>query len=462
LGHGHQSLWRLRHDGLHHAKVRENYGRRFRITYPNEFLAGARPLQTSPIHDRLTDANAVWGNSFGLESAQWFAADGDEPVEELTWNRSNAWEQVRSETQAVRTGVGLIETTGFAKFEFAGPGAREFLGRLLAGRIPKQGRMSLTPMTNERGKLIGDLTLACLPPAIGDPEGPSSTVTGGASANDQHGERFLMFGSGIAERCYQRYFDQQITVWQDDGNEQVSYTTAGYEMCGLSIAGPRSRELLERLTHQDVSADAFGFMDFHRLDLGMVSVLCGRVTFTGDLGYEFWMPASYQRHLFDLLMTEGAELGIRLFGSATLNSLRLEKSFGSWAREYRPLYDPFEANLGRFVQMGRDFIGRDALVGVVGNGPERTLCTWTIDVPDGPEAADAMGDEPVWLDGKVVGWITSGGYAHASETSVALGYVPTNLAGHAAGWEVEILGVKRPATLRHEPIWDPEGSQMRS
>ncbi len=444
------------------AKVRENYGRRFRITYPNEFLPAARPLQTSPIYDRLHEANAVWGNSFALESAQWYQTDGLEPVEELTWYRSNAWDQVKAETRAVRSGVGLMETTGFAKFEFTGPGDRAFLGRLLAGRIPKPGRMALTPMTNAAGKLIGDLTVACLGPASGVEAGPASTIVGGATANTDHDERFFVFGSGIAERYYQRYFDQQLAVWHGGGGHIAGYITHGYEMCGLSIAGPRSRELLERVTGADVSPEGYRFMDFRRLEVGMVPTLSGRVSFTGDLGYEFWMPASYQRHLFDLLMDEGHDLGIRLFGSAALNSMRLEKSFGSWAREYRPIYDPFEANLGRFVQMERDFIGRDALLPTAENGPERLLCTWTVDVASGDGAADVMGDEPVWLDGEVVGWITSGGYAHAPEVSVAMGYVPAGLASRTEGWQIEILGVLRDATLHAEPIWDPAGEKMRS
>ncbi len=444
------------------TKVRENYGRRFRIQYPNEFLPAARNLQTSPVQDRLVAANAVWGNAYGLESAQWFQEPGEEPVEELTWYRSNSWDQVRAETEAVRTGVGLIETTGFAKFEFEGPGARGFLGRILAGRIPKPGRMALTPMTNHNGKLIGDLTVACLGAAAGEAEGPAWTTTGGATANTDHAERFFMFGSGIAERYYERWFDQQLAVWTAGGGDEVRYRTSGYELAGLSIAGPRSRELLGRLTADDVSPEAYRFMDFRRLDVGMVPTLSGRVTFTGDLGYEFWIPASYQRHLFDLLMTEGEDLGLRLFGSAALGSLALEKSFGSWAREYRPIYDPFEAGLERFVQMGRDFIGRDALVGVAENGPRRRLCTWTVDVPAGREGADVMGDEPIWLDGEVVGWVTSGGYAHMSDASVALGYVPAEHRDRTDGWQIEILGVMRSATLRTEPIWDAAGQQMRS
>ena len=442
------------------TKVRENYGRRFRITFPNEFLPEGRNLQTTPVYDRLDAANAVWGNSYGLESAQWFQADGEEPVEEVTWYRSNAWDQVRAEALAVRNSVGLMDTTGFSKFSFTGPGARQWLDRILAGRVPKPGRMSLTPMTNHNGKLIGDLTVACLPATPGEPEGPLSTFTAGATGNTTaSGERFFMFGSGVATRYYQRYFESMLPT---DGT--VSYRSLGYEMCGLSIAGPQSRELLSRLTDSDVSNDAFSFMAFRELELGWAKVLCGRVTFSGDLGFEFWMPASYQRYTFDLLMDAGADLDIRLFGSKALDSLRLEKSFGSWAREYRPIYDPFEANLQRFIDMGKDFIGRDALIPVRDNGPSRKLCTWTVDVPEGRTStnADVIGDEPVWLDGQVVGWITSGGYAHHSNKSVAMGYVPAEHAEKTSGWQIEILGVMRDATLQTEPIWDPTATVMRS
>ena len=335
---------------------------------------------------------------------------------------------------------------------------KEILLAWLAGRVPKAGRMSLTPMTNRNGKLIGDLTVACLPAAPGEPEGPLSTFTGGATGNtNADDERFMMFGSGVATRYYQRYFESLLPT---DGS--VSYRTLGYELCGLSIAGPKSRELLERLTDADISADTFKFMAFKEIELGWAEVMCGRVSFSGDLGYEFWMPASYQRYVFDQLMEAGADLGLELFGSKTLDSLRLEKSFGSWAREYRPIYDPFEANLGRFVNLEKDFIGRDALVAIKEAGRRRALCTWTVDVPGGPGEADVIGDEPVWLDGEVVGWVTSGGYAHHSDVSVAMGYVPAEHAERTSGWQIEILGVMRDATLRTEPIWDPNAEHMRS
>ncbi len=440
------------------AKVRENYGRRFRITFPNEFLPQGRTLQTSPIYDRLADANAVWGDSYGLEAAQWFQAEGEEPSEDVTFYRSNAWDQVRAETLNVRENVGLMESTGFSKFVFSGPGAREWLDRLLAGRIPKAGRMALTPMTNINGKLIGDVTVACLPATPGVAEGPFDSLTGGATGNvTADGERFMMFGSGIATRYYQRYFDSLLPV---DGS--VSYRTLGYEMCGLSIAGPNSRQLLEQMTDVDVSSDAFGFMTFRRLTLGWAPVWCGKVSFTGDLGYEFWMPASYQRYVFDLIVEQGRDLGLGLFGLKALDSLRLEKSFGSWAREYRPIYNPFEAALDRFVRLDKEFIGRDALEKVKAEGPARRLCTWIVDVPEGPDGADVIGDEPIWLNGDVVGWVTSGGFAHGSNASVAMGYIPAELASNNAGWEIEILGVMRAASIQSQPIWDPTGERMRA
>ena len=439
--------------GYTNTKVRENYSRRFRIQFPNEVLPAGRPLQTSPIYDRLCDENAVWGDSFGLEAALWFQQPGLEPLEDVTFGRSNAWGPVSEEVAAVRSGVGMMETTGFSKFVFTGPGARAYLDRLLTNHVPKSGRMALAPMTNHSGGVIGDLTVACLDATTGAADGPAGTFTGGATQNLGQGERFVVFGSGVAERYYERWFDQHLPT-----DSSVSYRTLGWETCGLSIAGPQARTLLERVCDVDVSADAFRFMDFRPLDLGRIPTWCGRVTFTGDLGYEFWMPASYQRAAFDLLRSEGEELGLRLFGLSALNSLRLDKGFGSWAREYRPIYDPIEAGLERFVKLDKDFIGRDALAAK--DGPERRLLTWTVETGD--PAFDVIGDEPVWHNGEVVGWVTSGGYSHHSEASVAMGYVPAALETAGGTFEIEVVGVRRPATLVDGCLWDRHGERMRS
>ena len=219
----------------------------------------------------------------------------------------------------MRERVGLTETSGFAKYRVSGAGAGDYLDRLLAARIPRPGRMTLAPMLKDDGKLIGDFSLANL----GDDE-------------------FFIAGSGIAEDYHMRWFEQHLP---QDGSVQVE--AIGLAWCGLSIAGPNARELLSKVTRDDVSAEAFKFMDIRRMNIGMAPALVGRVTFTGDLGYEIWCTPEYQRYLFDLLMSEGEPLGIRLFGSRALNALRLEKNFGNWAREYRPVYGPLEAGLAR-------------------------------------------------------------------------------------------------------------------
>ena len=416
------------------AKVRENYGRRFRIPYPNEQLPAARPLLTSPVHDRLDAEHAVWGAAFGLEHALWFqrAADvmpGAERVETPTLRRSNAWDAVGEESRAVREGVGLIETTNFAKYEFTGPGARDFLDRLLANRLPAEGRISLSPMLDDRGCLIGDFTVAGLPDSL------------------------MVFGSGSAERYHQRWFDAHLPA---DGS--VRYRAWGPSLTGLSIAGPAARDLLASVTAEDVSGEGFRFLSIRRMDVEMVPALVGRISFTGDLGYELWVEPAHQRRLYDVLTSAGASHGLRLFGAHALNSLRLEKSFGSWATEYRPTYDPDEAGLTAFVKPDKgDFVGRDGLLQRREKGSPWRLVTFQLDADD----TDVIGDEPVWHEGTVVGRVTSGGYAHCSSASVALGYVPAELAAAGSGFEIEVLGQRRTATRLDECLFDPAATRMR-
>ncbi len=412
------------------AKVRENYSRRFSIRYPNEELPGARPLLTTPIYDRLKAAGAVFGASYGLETPLWFAPEGVKDA--FSWRRSTDFETVGAEARAVREGVGLMETSGFAKYAITGKGAEAWLDRMLACRIPATGRMALAPMLKDDGKLIGDFTLAKL--GEGD---------------------FLLVGSGIAEDYHMRWFEAHLP-----GDGSVSLRALKLELVGLSIAGPKARDVLQSLTHLDVSDAAFPFMDIRRMDLGMAPAIVGRVSYTGDLGYEIWMKPEYQRYLFELLMEKGAASGIRLFGLRALNALRVEKSFGSWAREYRPLYGPVEAGLGRFVATGKDadFIGKAAAVKEKADGGALRLRTFLLDARD----ADVIGDEPIYLDGVVRGWVTSGGYAHASGVSVAMGYVPKEIADRGDGWSIELLGEILPARLQPHPLFDSNGQRMRA
>ena len=303
------------------ARVKENYSRRFRIRFPNEELEAGRPLRTTPLYDRLKADNAVMGESYGGEYPLWFAPKGTEPSDVFSFRRSNSFGPVGDECRTVRERVGIVETSGYAKYEVTGPAAEAFLSTVLAGKMPAQGRISLTPMLNPKGKLIGDFTVGRLGP-----------------------ERFLVIGSGPAEQYHMRWFLQHAPA------AGVRIEPLGSRLQGLSIAGPRARELLQGLVRRDLSTETFPFLSIATMDVGPVPAIVGRISFTGDLGYEIWVEPDCQRALFEALWRAGQAYGIGHFGLRALNSLRLEKSFGTWAREYRPIYGAVEAGLSRFIR----------------------------------------------------------------------------------------------------------------
>jgi dimethylglycine dehydrogenase len=411
------------------AKVRENYSRRFRIRFPNEELTAARPLRTTPIYGRLEAQHAVFGDYCGLEHALWFAPSPAEAHEDVTFHRSNAHPYVTLECQAVREAAGLLEISNYGKFEVTGAGAEEWLSLIMANRVPRPGRIALTPMLNERGKLIGDFTMCRLA-----------------------ADRIFLICTYAAEVYYGRWFERYPPP------AGVTVRPCAMEYVGLSVAGPSSRALLQELTREDLSSAAFPFLSFRRIDIGMIPAFVGRITFTGDLGFEIWVTTEYQRALYDLITAAGPAHGLRHFGGRALNAMRIEKSFGTWAREYRPIYGPFEAGLGRFVDLKKDaFVGRAAALEEQASGGKLRLVTFAVDTTD----ADASGDEPIWHDGKVVGWVTSGAYGYSVQRSLALGYIPAALAGADEGFEIELIGERRRATRLSGAAFDPDGGRMR-
>jgi dimethylglycine dehydrogenase len=250
-----------------------------------------------------------------------------------------------------------------------------------------------------------------------------------------------------------RWFEQQMPK---DGSVKIE--PYGMKLVGLSIAGPKSRELLQRLTDDDVSGDTFKFMDYREMEVATVMAKVNRVTYTGDLGYEIWVAPEYQRRLYESIMAAGADLGIKNFGMRALLCMRLEKNFGTWYREFRPIYGAFEAGLERFVKLDKpDFIGKAAALQEKTQGPKKTRIFMVVDALD----CDVMGDEPIWVDGKVVGWVTSGGYGHFVDQSLAQGYIPTELFKPEMKLEIEILGERRAARLQMDPPFDPEAKRMR-
>jgi dimethylglycine dehydrogenase len=417
-----------------HAKVRENYSRRFRITFPNEELAAARPLLTTPIYDRLLEHNAVMGVGFGLEHPLWFQDKGKEPVEEVTFYRSSAFNNVGEESRAVRERVGFSEASNFAKYKVSGPGSAAWLQGLFTNALPKIGRTVLTAMLNPQGRIEGEFSVS----RIGE-------------------EEFFLFGSQAAEVHHPRWFLAHLPE-----GSPIRFETLSLSMVGLTVAGPRSRDVLQKLTDTSLATKDFPFMSFRRVNIGMAPVWLSRMTYTGDLGYEIWIAPEYQRYLFDLIWDAGKEFDMRLFGFRALITMRLEKNFGTWYREFRPIYTPLESGMERAMKFDHEFIGRAAVEAEMKTGPARKLVMFRVDV-DKDKPADVLGDEPVFHNGEVVGWITSGGYAHYSGVSLALGYIPAALAAEGTtGFEIEIIGNMRPAHLQLEPVLDPSGSRMRA
>jgi len=410
-------------------KVIENYQMRFSVSYPNEERPAARPFRTTPMYDIFDGLGAVWGQQFGLEVPNYFALPGEPRYETPTFKRSNAWEATRREVLAVREAVGINEVQNFGKFRVRGAGARAWLDRIMAGSIPKPGRLSLTPMLSPKGKIIGDFTVTCLSET-------EFQITGSYGAQDQH------------LRWFEQNLDADVTV------ENMSDRITGFQ-----IAGPKARELLSRVTRADVSGEAFKFMDARRITIGMVDCLVQRVSYTGDLGYEIFCDFMKERSLWHTLWTAGQDLGLRPFGMRAMMSLRLDKWFGSWAREFSPDYFPGETGIDRFIRWNKpaDWIGKAPAMKEKAEGPHKKLCAFVIDAED----ADVVAYEPIWIDDKVVGFCTSGGYSHWTGKSVAQGFVPTGMIRDGLEAEIEILGVRRKARLVTAALWDQDGARMR-
>ena len=452
------------------AKVRENYSRRFSISFPNEELPAARPQQTTPLYDIMLNENfAVMGDTWGLETPLWFAPSKKEAHDVLSFHRSNDFKHVAAEVEAVRNSVGVTEISNFAKYEVSGADAEAFLNYLMTNNMPKLGSIILTPMLNENGKLIGDFTIAK------------------ASEN-----RFLIFGSLSATKYHMRWFEKHSKFYKSLKIKRFDMT-----LHGLSIAGPNSRKVLQKLVDEDISNSKFQFMSFREVDVNGAPCMINRLSYSGDLGYEIWMAPEYQRKVYRGIKKQGAEFNIKDFGMRALLSMRLEKNFPSWFAELRPIYGPYESRMERFIKINKPkFIGQKAAKQELLDGPKISRTSFIVDAG----TSDVSGDEPIWAktekvydfidpphkhgakrfnskgnelsssnsqqDGKwkVVGWVTSGGYAHSIKASMAQGYIPTDLSQvtQKGLFEIEILGKRYPCQIMDNPPFDPLGKCMKS
>jgi len=410
------------------VKSTENYERRFVMTFPNETLPKGRVQKTTALYDRLVARGAVMDQGFGLENALWFADGPEDAHEEPTFERNRSFDYVAREVQAVQEAVGGIEIANFAKHEFKGAGARAYLDTILAGYVPKPGRLTLTPMLTPKGRLYGDLTVACL--------------------SEDH---FMLFGSGAMQEAHRRWFEKDLPA-------DVGYANVSDDWHGIALSGPKSRELLQRITRDDVSAEAFRFRDLRQTFVGGVPVICNRISFSGERGYEIYCRPQYLLRLAQAIEEAGGDLGYHWYGARALMSMRLEKGWGAWTLEFRPDFNAVESGMDAFINWKKDFVGKAATEAFRNEGVARKLVTMTIDV----DGIDVTGDEAILNDGEAVGYVSSGGYAHRVGKSMAMGYVAAEHANAGNTLDVEILGEMYKAHVQGAPVYDANGANMRS
>ena len=412
------------------SRACEVYEREYAIHYPEEELPAGRPLKTDPLYDRLLRRGAVFGVRSGWERPLWFARPGEEPRDRYSFRRGSWHEAVAAECRAVRAGVGVLDQTSFAKFELSGLGAEAFLDRLCANALPAEpGRMALTQMCTETGGVECDVTVTRV-------------------AHDL----FYVVSAAATETHDFAWIARHLP---EDGSVRLENVTSRYGV--LTLAGPRSRELLGALTSADISREAFPFFRCRELEIGMALVRVLRVSYVGELGYELHHPIGNSRHLFEQLLAAGEPLGLVAFGYRALDSLRLEKAYRLWGPDLSQVYTPLEAGMERFVRLEKgDFIGREALLRQREEGLTRRLACLAVDVSD----ADPHGYEPV-LDGKhMLGYVTSGGFGHTVGTAIALAYLPVTHTEPGTDLAVVILGERRPARVLAEPLYDPANEKL--
>lgn len=403
------------------------YSRRFVMTYPNEQLWAGRPLRRAPAYDALAANGARYGASWGLEVPLYFAPEGF--VEEPTLRRSNATPIIAEECRATREGVGILDITGFARYRVTGPRAEAWLDRIMAGKLPKPGRARLAPMLAPSGRLKGDLTVF----------------------NWGDGSWWIM-GSYYLRTWHMRWFRAHLE--EGVAVEDISDATVGF-----SIQGPKARDLLASLTHEDVSNAGMPFMACQEMDVGLVRARVGRLSVTGELGYEINVAALDQLTLYRALKEAGEGLGAVDIGFNALLSLRLEKSFGIWNAEFMQGYTPSQTGMDRWIDWEKpDFIGKQSALAERDRGPSQRLVTLEVDA----DGADASGYEPVWAAGGRVGFVTSGGYGHVVDRSLAMALVAPEKAEPGTELTTHIVGVERGARVIPPSPYDPTGTAMRA
>lgn len=414
-------------------KNEEAYANVFTVHYPDEERPACRPAKTSPIHDKLNDMGAVWGQRYGWERPNWFAPEGVEAVDDWSFRRSAYFKHVGNEHNNVRNNAGIIDITSFSKFRVSGAGAESYLDKLVSRKLPRlPGRVQLAHALTKNGGVRSEFTI---------------------TRNQDNS--FYLVSSGAAERFDWSYLKKHQPL---DDSVQLENITTSYAT--LVVAGPNSRKILQKITDADLSNDSFKWLTAQDIYIGIAPVRAMRVNFVGELGWEIHHPVEYQRHIFDQLMEAGEEFNIGQCGMRAMDSLRIEKSYRMWGQDLTREYTILEAGLGIFVHFDKgDFIGRDALLRQQDSGIPQEFVTVVV---DNIEDADPLGNEPLWDGNEMIGRATAGSYGHFIEKSLAIGYVRSGYGKIGNRFEIEILGSRYPCTVVQNSPHDPENIRLKS
>ncbi len=413
-------------------KNEEAYENVFTVHYPDEEREKARPLRTSPCYDRMKDRGAVFGQLFGWERPNWFAPEGVPQEDHWSFRRSRWFEHVGNEVRNVTENVGLLDMTAFAKCRVSGPGARDFLDMFVVSNLPKtDGRLNLAYSLSKSGGVHSEFTI-----------------------HKESDTSYYLVSAGAFKRLdhdwLQRHMPKDGSVRYDDLTTQKGV---------FVLAGPNARRVLDKVSGDDVSNDAFKWLTGRDICVGMANVKALRVNFVGELGWELHHPIELQNHIFDTLMEAGEEFGIKPFGIRAMNSMRLEKSYRLPGAELSIEYAALESGLDRFINLEKTgALNIKGLLEWKDKGFTYEFVTLEIhDVTD----ADPIGNNPIYQDGKLVGRATSGGYGFRIGKSLALAMVSPDLAKEGKELEMDILGTNHKVTVIADCPFDPENKRLR-
>ena len=407
----------------------DEYQQMYQVAYPGEYREDGRPVKTTPIHDKLAAAGAVFAENFGWERPKWFAPPGVE--ERYSFRRTNWFEPVAAECRAVRERVGVLDLSAFAKYDVTGRDAAAFLDRLCANRVPRRrGGVVLAHMLGEPGGIECEATTS----RLGD-------------------ERFFVLSGATAE-----LHDLDWMAWHIGDGEEVEIANRTADYACLVLTGPRARDVLGALSSADLGNEAFPWMSAREIEVAGVPVRALRVSYVGELGWELHHPMEGMETLYDALMEAGAAHGIVNFGLYAMNAMRMEKGYKGWGAELTTEVTPIEAGLERFVKLDKDFIGADVVKARRERDAGIRLVYCTVEAED----ADAMGNEPVFDGERVIGITTSGAYGPTVCRSLAFAYVESAYAEPGTIFDIGILGERRSATVQAEPLYDPRNERLRA